>query len=68
MHGLSVRVRVELKVHKFKDGKPLCGQQNPYDKDDDLIMTKWRSLSKHRCKKCERIIKRSTKHVKGGIK
>ena len=48
-HGLSVRIRLSwFKVHKFCDGKPLCGQVGARDGPEAT----WIGLPELRCKKC----------------
>jgi len=58
-HGLSVRVRMWwFKVHKFRDGKPLCNQPNARDDPEAA----WEGLPELRCKKCLRMV-----NEKGGM-
>ena len=54
-HLMSVRVRIEKKLHRFKKGKPLCGQTNAMK--DSLGIWKCSQIER-RCKKCEAILKR----------
>jgi len=51
-------MRVENRVHRFRGGKPLCGQKNAYKTDDTEDLRAWNGLLDQRCLKCVSIIKK----------